>query len=197
MKKETNEQEPSVYRKVQTAALQLFSQKGYEKVSIDDLCQTAEITKPTFYNHIPSKKALFLSFYELDRDDLEFLNHPDNDPDPVSGIIQIYRFLFNVCTSFGREMFTTLLQISLTTPQVEMDLRDELRIPLLQRIAAGKEQGQIFQELSDTQILRMLNSFFYGYCYYFCNQQIGVGSLEELCEQLVTLLKTGGVSDEG
>jgi TetR/AcrR family transcriptional repressor of nem operon len=41
-------------------SLRLFSLKGFVSTSIDDILQAAEASKGGFYNHFPSKEALFL-----------------------------------------------------------------------------------------------------------------------------------------
>lgn len=43
-----------------TTARQLFMQRGYRAVSITDIVQAAEITKPTLYYHFADKEELFV-----------------------------------------------------------------------------------------------------------------------------------------
>ena len=48
------------HSRLMAAALQLFSQTGYEATSVADICQAAGVSKGAFYHHYPSKQALFL-----------------------------------------------------------------------------------------------------------------------------------------
>jgi len=41
-------------------ALQLFSEQGYERTGVDQICKVAGISKGAFYHHFPGKHALFL-----------------------------------------------------------------------------------------------------------------------------------------
>src|SRR5512147_1401810 len=41
------------------AAIKLFSHRGYNKASVDDICAEAGISKGAFYHHFESKQALF------------------------------------------------------------------------------------------------------------------------------------------
>lgn len=41
------------------AAIKLFSNRGYNKASVDDICAEAGISKGAFYHHFESKQALF------------------------------------------------------------------------------------------------------------------------------------------
>jgi AcrR family transcriptional regulator len=47
------------------SAIKLFSNRGYDIASVDDICAEAGISKGAFYHHFASKQALFLSL--LDR----------------------------------------------------------------------------------------------------------------------------------
>ncbi|MGE5222235.1 MAG: TetR/AcrR family transcriptional regulator [Omnitrophica WOR_2 bacterium] len=46
------------------AALQLFSQHGYDATGIAEVCQAAGVSKGAFYHHFPSKLALFLQLLQ-------------------------------------------------------------------------------------------------------------------------------------
>lgn len=42
----------------------LFLEKGYDNVTVNDICDRCNITKPTFYRNIGSKDALLSAFYD-------------------------------------------------------------------------------------------------------------------------------------
>lgn len=46
------------------SAIKLFSNRGYNKASVDDLCAEAGISKGAFYHHFESKQALFLALLD-------------------------------------------------------------------------------------------------------------------------------------
>jgi AcrR family transcriptional regulator len=50
--------------KIMDAAIKLFSTRGYNKASVDDICQEAGISKGAFYHHFKSKQALFLALLD-------------------------------------------------------------------------------------------------------------------------------------
>lgn len=45
-------------KKILNAALDLMRERGFDKVSIRDICRAAGITTGAFYHHFPSKEAL-------------------------------------------------------------------------------------------------------------------------------------------
>lgn len=46
------------------SAIKLFSDRGYNKASVDDICTEAGISKGAFYHHFESKQALFLALLD-------------------------------------------------------------------------------------------------------------------------------------
>ncbi|MGM9987756.1 MAG: TetR/AcrR family transcriptional regulator, partial [Bacillaceae bacterium] len=51
-----------------TVALQLIKERGYDHVTLNDICKAAAISKHTFYYYFPSKEALLLDFFTIPRD---------------------------------------------------------------------------------------------------------------------------------
>lgn len=50
--------------KIIEAAIKLFSSRGYNKASVDDICKEAGISKGAFYHHFKSKQTLFLALLD-------------------------------------------------------------------------------------------------------------------------------------
>ena len=46
------------------SAIKLFSNHGYNKASVDDICEEAGISKGAFYHHFETKQALFLALLD-------------------------------------------------------------------------------------------------------------------------------------
>ncbi|NPA31940.1 MAG: TetR/AcrR family transcriptional regulator [Chloroflexi bacterium] len=49
------------YQRLLRAAEEAFAQRGYEAVSVTEICQRAGVSKGAFYHHFPSKQAAFLA----------------------------------------------------------------------------------------------------------------------------------------
>jgi AcrR family transcriptional regulator len=50
--------------KIMEAAIKLFSNSGYNKASVNDICAEAGISKGAFYHHFKSKQELFLALLD-------------------------------------------------------------------------------------------------------------------------------------
>src|SRR5258708_28539896 len=47
------------------AALELFAQKGFSETTVEDITETADVVKGTFFNYFPSKDHILLAFGEM------------------------------------------------------------------------------------------------------------------------------------
>lgn len=59
--------------KIINVAFELFKQKGYDHVTINDICQHCQITKPTFYRYVTSKEEILTHFFDEIHDELDEL----------------------------------------------------------------------------------------------------------------------------
>lgn len=50
--------------KIMESAIKLFSTHGFNKASVDDICEEAGISKGAFYHHFKSKQELFLALLD-------------------------------------------------------------------------------------------------------------------------------------
>lgn len=64
MQENTNETKA----KIITVAHSLIRKKGYDQVTIMDICESAQISKHTFYYYFDSKEDLLLKFFHIPRD---------------------------------------------------------------------------------------------------------------------------------
>lgn len=56
--------EGSARERIRDAAIQLFLEKGYEGVSVDQIARASDVSKPTIYAHFDGKEDLFVSLLE-------------------------------------------------------------------------------------------------------------------------------------
>ncbi|MBV6394007.1 MAG: HTH-type transcriptional regulator BetI [Anaerolineales bacterium] len=51
--------------KIVSSAIRLFSARGFNAASVDDICAEAGVSKGAFYHHFKSKQELFLALLDL------------------------------------------------------------------------------------------------------------------------------------
>ena len=46
------------------SAIELFASKGYDEVSVNEICRAVNITKPTFYKYVKTKEDILFHYYD-------------------------------------------------------------------------------------------------------------------------------------
>ena len=77
--------------KIFQAAKRILQKKGYEELSIKNICEEAGVSNGSFYHHFKTKDDL-LSYYIEDQPkiDPDLLELPDSVAGVKQGIIQVY-----------------------------------------------------------------------------------------------------------
>ena len=80
------------------AAEILFQRLGYKKTSIQDICQAAEISKPTFYNQFKDKGELFVAllFEVFGREISVWKSAQPTNADPLNRLLAFIEFYEDV-----------------------------------------------------------------------------------------------------
>ena len=91
------EQGRETERKILSSALELMRERGFEKVSVRDICKAAGITTGAFYHHFPSKEALLESGFAPMDDHMRqaLAGHEAEEPD---------RRLWRILAAYARFM---------------------------------------------------------------------------------------------
>src|ERR1700756_1380567 len=53
------------------SALELFASKGYAETTVEDITESADVGKGTFFNYFPSKEHILMAFGEMQLGKLE------------------------------------------------------------------------------------------------------------------------------
>src|SRR5580698_7345827 len=55
---------------IYNAAMNLFLRRGFDSVTIEDICDSADVARATFFLHFPAKEALLIEYGERANDEL-------------------------------------------------------------------------------------------------------------------------------
>ena len=93
--------------KIFQAAKRILQKKGYEELSIKNICEEAGVSNGSFYHHFKTKDDL-LSYYIEDQPkiDPDLLELPDNVEGVKAGIIQVYMNYAKYCRELGVEFMS-------------------------------------------------------------------------------------------
>lgn len=70
----------ATHRRIYAAAMQLFQEHGFERVSIAQLAAAAEVSVPTFYAHFPSKEHVVMQLPTAEQMEAVLADQPPHLP---------------------------------------------------------------------------------------------------------------------
>ena len=93
--------------KIFQAAKRILQKKGYEVLSIKNICEEAGVSNGSFYHHFRTKDDL-LSYYIEDQPTInpDLLEMPENAAGVRKGIIQVYLNYVKYCRELGVEFMS-------------------------------------------------------------------------------------------
>lgn len=136
-------------REIFAAAMDLFDRRGFAAVTIEQICQAADVARGTFFLHFPSKAALLFEFNRQLADDLA-----EQLVGPRGSAVAEYRAMVDL---FGErwlrhsDVMGAMLRELLVTPgavaAAHLEGRD-LRDIVEEIVRRGQERGEFRRNLS-------------------------------------------------
>lgn len=145
-------------------ATKLFVEKGYDQVTITDICEGCNITKSTFYYHVASKQDIIVHQYdELVNNIQPILIDMFTSNDYIHQLRLLFKGLAENIVATGIEFNKQALIISLRENLRTFDIREEIRRVGESIIKKGQEAGQFTQKTSAQQLFESCCYLFFGY----------------------------------
>ncbi|RJP27133.1 MAG: TetR/AcrR family transcriptional regulator [Actinobacteria bacterium] len=175
-------------------AIELFDKKGYERVSINDICRQAGVSTGAFYHHFKSKDQILME---------EFMKTDDFYRQEVEkvGIIDDFQEKLKVFTlstmRFLADMGLKRLKVTYHT-QIGPDkkasyLGNEKRAlySILEALyREGQERGEVRRDVSSDELARLAIHCFRGIIYDWCLAN-GSFDMVEASEKMFDILTRG------
>lgn len=176
-------------------AIGLFFEKGYDNVTIDEICHTLGMTKGTFYAHFNSKydivveRVLMLDeHYRLD-----FVPQIAKLESPRERLLTFIRMALKHTNELGKESIRSVYRLQIgSDPKLAAILTDKraLYTILQQLVFTAQQSGEIRNDLPSKRITQVIMHNLRGILYNW-----GLVSsnfdLEEAAEDLIKVLATG------
>lgn len=170
-------------------SLKLFIEKGYDKVSVVDICNACDITKPTFYKYATSKGDLLRFYFPRipatfadDWDDLE------KSSSALACIKNVIIGFLEYFMSYGLDLCTQLYVQNIATEQDTFSLPDEFLARLEAVFKAAQDNGEILNQapaavLRDAALNLMIG--YGGYWILFNGQKDAVAEFKVALDNLL------------
>jgi AcrR family transcriptional regulator len=146
--------------------LDLFAKKGFLETTVEDITESADVGKGTFFNYFPSKDHILIAFGEMQLAKLEA-----SIEDARRTNISMPDFLRSLGARMTAEptrnpaIIRTLLQAYLsTTPvrQAMVDLQKRAHVLHTQIVQLGQERGEIRGDLPASEIAHVFRQTIFG-----------------------------------
>jgi AcrR family transcriptional regulator len=152
------EKKKTTKKAILQAAIQLFSEKGYENTSIEQLAKVAGIGKGTVYGYFATKRDILYAFCE---DELEYIHQQlggnSNQADPIlEQLLTFFMAEFQYITQnpeFGRLFMQEMIFPRSNVQQGQQDkaVQDYLAI-IVPIITQAQKRGELRAELDPIDI---------------------------------------------
>jgi AcrR family transcriptional regulator len=180
-------------KKILAMALKLFAEKGFNKVTVDDIVKKSASSKGSFYQHFRSKSDIFLvRFTEVDNYYLEVYESFPENMDPIEKLSIFSQKLMNFLeVEMGKDLMKVIYSAALESKEHTYFLDSNRSLFKITRklLEEAIEEDKIDSELSLDDVSTMITQSFMGSIYHWSLQNTD-RSLESFSMPLVkTLLK--------
>lgn len=187
-------------QEILAAALAAFSEKGYDKTSVDDIVRASGLSKGTLYWHFKNKEAIFTALVQQVFDQISMVFHQSlgdtqdlSPPDRLKQVFIAFMPMMNEADSWMRlytDFFSQAWQMeSVRTALYDayMQYVDEVQPIIQQGIDAG-----YFRELDSRTVAQTFVGALDGYWF---QQMLGAGNAEETIKLYSDLMIRGLLKD--
>ncbi|RJP28341.1 MAG: TetR/AcrR family transcriptional regulator [Actinobacteria bacterium] len=181
-------------RRLAETALQLYSSRGYDHVSVDDICREAGVSKGTFYVHFKSKdQVLVEEFLELDRFYLDSLGEIAKIASGVERLIALGRYSLRHLAGLGKDYLKVAFSSQIAPGRGPSPLAAKARASYkvaLRLVREAQKRGELRSDLSSEEITLALVRAIRGIVFEWCLLD-GRFDLEQAGETLLKILIDG------
>ena len=110
---------------IQSHALRLFTEQGYDATTIDQIIDAAEVSESTFFRYFPSKESVVL-FDEFDPTIIAAYSAQPDDLAPAAAMRSALRNAFADLTGEQREEHRERLAVMMSVPALRGAMLDQL-----------------------------------------------------------------------
>ncbi|MEV6773977.1 TetR/AcrR family transcriptional regulator [Nocardia sp. NPDC051030] len=188
-RRERNKQR--IHERIYEAAIHLFSEKGYEATTVDDIAERADVARGTFFNHFQRKEDLITEWVEQWRNGvLARLQLPLGlETKDTAAVLHLSMASLAQLTEEQRDLTETMLPAWVKTgrPLTEVPYTAEVFTRIIE---TGCRNGEIDPRVDPTLVGAMLRDVYLGALYRWVQHPSAPGQLgAELHDALHILLR--------
>ena len=155
----TDKVESPKFKQIIDTATKLFTKYSVKRVTVEEICSTAQVSKMTFYKFFKNKIELaeHIIFSILDEAQIEFDNLC-NQTNSFSEIIdQFLKMKMDYAKRFSKEFYLDFINLSPKIHERVISYSQENHKQFLELIKRGQETGEVRKDINLKFITYMLN----------------------------------------
>lgn len=173
-----------------TKSLALFYEKGFEKVSVLDICQACHITKPTFYKYIDSKEELLRYHYRGTAEELyELLRSLEPELNYYRLIELGMTFTLSKSVKMGPKLYGQYMILNFKAHTLTARYNSPARDSTIRAIEKAQQLGQIKNKSDPAKLYTAGRNIGLGYALKWCMDEGSFDVLQEVKKGLACLFE--------
>ncbi len=153
-------------RKIFNTALNLIKEKGFDKVSVDDICAACGVSKGAFYHHFKSKLDIMSESESLINNMLENIQIHESDGSIKEKLLILMGSILDVAEKSGVEVTRQLTVVTTGGHYIQQENRNTFAIhtrKLIQQILTeAVEKGELSPETNKEASTEIIMTFLSG-----------------------------------
>lgn len=173
-------------KRILDSAMKLIHNKGFENVSILDICKSAKCSVGSFYHYFPSKDDLIMSAYkDADREAAEIIEQNSYEGDFREQILYIFTVQSEIACKMGVEFMTQIYKNQITIDNHFLfDQTRTMPDHLCTIIEKAQADGLLTAEYSADFIVNELMKFSRGIFYDWCAHKGSYNHTESMIKSM-------------
>jgi len=157
-------------KKIYNTAMELIAEKGYENITVEEICKNAGVAKGSFYYYFKSKNDFIAETYKTIDEDYETLVSSDfKDITTCEKILKTVLFQAGVAVEKGLAQTIAIYQSQLVTGTEYFISEDRYFFKTMSKfISEGQKNGEITSQIKTEEIVRTILSIARGQVYDWC-----------------------------
>lgn len=164
------------------SALRLFAERGYDNVSIADICGSVGVTVGVFYHYFSTKSGVYKELsLSMDERIRAFEPKSKNALGKIAEILHCYA---EITRDIGVDTMSVIL-----TPANKLIYTNNLSAKLIRRIIEeGQRSGEVSDAVTPLNQMRLIYSSLWGVVLFWCSEGGGFDLVEGIDNAVQTAL---------
>ena len=156
----------NIRERIFRAALQLFAERGYQKTTVEDITEAADVGKGTFFNYFPTKEHVLATYGEERVATMErAVEQTKSGKRPVLAVLKELIAELAGHSSGSPELLRAIFGAHLSSAPIRAHLQQRLRRGrrlMAEIFALAQQAGEVRRDMTAAELARLTQIIFMG-----------------------------------